>query len=210
MTKIQGGWDQEQVAYAQYELTQNELQACHTARAFTYFRCAMEHIPWEAGWTLWDIGAGTGHYGTYIRENLSAELGYVALDASAPMVTLAKQRQLDARVVTLDDISAGRDLACGSQPQIVLHSQCVELTDEPRYYLEAMLQRWDAWFVLHKLRLARESRWLRESTYCGNAGIVYLWSRDELLEILQETGRRLLSRVLWFHEPIETWVVEPL
>lgn len=211
-----GGWLTPEVAQAQADLVERELAPLYAiadnpldiskwhprlGEPYEPFMAALDAIKAPAGSTLLDVGCGVGHYGTLLR-HLRPAIQYTGTDYSEHMVDKARQRE--PRLIFR--VSAVRDNELDAY-DIVLLSQCLEITGAPETNLRYVLGQADGYVILHRLRLGLTTGRITEPTYAGYVGNNWLWRRADLAALITAAGRRyqaiewtrpdMLTMVLW-------------
>lgn len=197
-----GGWLTPEVAAAQRQLVDWELNTIGNSEPYAPLGRALGTLLPAAGSLVLDAGCGVGHYGTWLKRAWP-ELVYLGTDYSAHMIAQAQEREPG---LTFGVCEFGANAF--EQASVVLVSQCLELQDDPWLELFRLLRRAAGAVILHKIRLAGESGFIDEPTYAGHMGQIYLWSLSELERFITAAGRRW-QMVSWGRPDIVTVIVWP-
>lgn len=201
--ELHGGWHLPAVAAAQAELIERELVEPADVPPFANFYRALIKLPWSRGpaQSLLDLGCGVGHYGTLVglvngmatSDGQILNLVYAGVDASAAMIEIARRREPKLRfsVLPLEQ--------CGMQADIVLASQCAEVTADPPAAMRRILQLAPGYVIWHRVRLADVTGPIHEPTYAGQMGTNYVWSLKDALDMAHGDGRefRYVELLSW-------------
>lgn len=197
-----GGWELPAVAESQRQLIERELAANPPAEPYAPLLRALALLAPPAGATLLDVGCGVGHYGTLLKRHLPA-IRYRGTDYSEAMIDAAGARE-PALTFHVREFKAN---AFGAY-DIVLASQCIELTPAPWANLQLLITRTSGAVILHKIRTAAKSGFVDEPTYLGNRCKIYLWNLAELTEAIADV--RPFEVVPWARPDIVTLVLPQL
>lgn len=206
-----GGWHTPEVARAQRELVERELENDAQGKPNAPLREFRKVLKWfsknlEHPFSLLDVGCGVGHYGI-LCDRYAPYIRYNGSDASQAMVNEARvladqYRTLDLFVVK--DWSENDYLPY----DVILVSQIAEMTDDPPAVLQFILEHAQRFVILHRLRggsnVGKVGR-VYEPTYCEYKGQNWVWDFTWLKETIAKVG---VTRYESYWENGATLIVE--
>lgn len=200
---MNAGWQDSQVARAQWIVVEKELKDPMRVGPFAAFIKVMQSLPLKPGQRFLDIGCGVGHYGVLLRRYFP-DLVYTGLDSSEAMLTHARQL-----------VPSGQFEQCNATAakwwdyDIVLVSQVLEFLDDPWEQLLRMVtgiaamrrleQPHPSYLILHRMRVAEgnSGRTPVEPTYCGYSAQNYEWSMSDVARLLGGFGMKIICSEPW-------------
>lgn len=193
-------WLRKDVAEAQAELVQKELQEPENVPPLAYFMKVMESLPKEGG-TFLDTGCGCGHYGFLVDLHFP-QWDYYGTDFSPAMIERAKS------LVPLKNFRVCEFLDNKfAQYDAVLVSQVMEYAPDPWDWLDYAVINTRGYLILHRLRLIKGySRIIEEPTYLGYPAKNYEWNYKQFLKHLSPD----VLILPWADQRQYTIVVPPL